>query len=119
MILKRRTSGGKLRYGVRIDRAGKQLWVGTFDTLADARHAEARAKADQRTTTRMTCDRYAEFWLEDMRRGPRIRAMTRPPMPYADSSPIFVASLFLASIESAPRSGLAITAGAYRSSSPC
>lgn len=64
MILKRRTSRGKLRYGVRVDRAGKQHWVGTFDTLADARHAEARAKADQRSTSRMTCDRYAEFWLE-------------------------------------------------------
>lgn len=67
MILRRRTSKGKLRYAVRVDRAGKQVWVGTFATLAEARRQEAKARTEQRVETRWTCDRYAEFWLEGYR----------------------------------------------------
>lgn len=63
MILKRRTKAGKLRYAVRIDRAGKQVWIGTFATLGEAREQEAKARL-KRSTTRMACDRWAEFWLE-------------------------------------------------------
>lgn len=67
VILRRRTSKGKLRYAVRIDRAGKQVWVGTFATLAEARKQEAKARSEERVDTRMTCDRYVEFWLEGYR----------------------------------------------------
>jgi integrase len=66
MILRRKTSAGKVRYGVRVDRAGKQEWIGTFATIAEARKAEAKARLDRRTT-QMTCDRWAEFWLEGYR----------------------------------------------------
>jgi integrase len=64
MILKRRTRAGKLRYGVRIERGSEQVWVGTFDTLAEARKQEAQARLNRTTTARMTADRWAEFWLE-------------------------------------------------------
>jgi integrase len=65
VIIKRRTKAGKLRYGVRVDRpGGKQEWVGTFATLGEARREQAKALAEMRSPTRMTCDRYAEFWLE-------------------------------------------------------
>jgi hypothetical protein len=67
MILKRRQRDGKLRYGVRIERGGRQVWVGTFDSLAEARKREARARLDRATTTRMTADRWAEHWLEGYR----------------------------------------------------
>lgn len=65
MILKRRTSTGKIRYGVRINRAGgRQEWIGTYATLGEARHHEAKARAAERSPQRMTCDRFADFWLE-------------------------------------------------------
>jgi integrase len=67
VILKRRTKRGKLRYAVRVNRAGKQEWIGTFATLAEARQQEARARAHVSAPTRMTCDKWAEFWLEGYR----------------------------------------------------
>lgn len=64
-IIKRRTSKGKIRYGVRVDRPGrKQEWIGTFPTLAEARQREAKALSGGRSPLRMTCERFAEFWLE-------------------------------------------------------
>lgn len=63
-IIRRKTRTGKTRYGVKLDRPGrKQEWVGTFDTIAEARKAEAKARLD-RPVSQMTCDRFAEFWLE-------------------------------------------------------
>lgn len=66
MILRRRTKSGATRYGVRIDRAGRQVWVGTYDTIALARKAEAQALLERKTST-MTCDGYVEFFLEGYR----------------------------------------------------
>jgi integrase len=66
MILRRKTRAGKVRYGVRVDRAGKQAWIGTFATIAEARKAEAKARLDRRSSP-MSCDRFAEFWLEGYR----------------------------------------------------
>lgn len=67
MILRRKTKAGSVRYGVRVDRPGRrQEWVGTFDTLAAARKAEARARLESPVAA-MSCDRLAEFWLEGYR----------------------------------------------------
>jgi integrase len=73
MILRRKTRAGKVRYGVRIDRGGDQVWIGTFATIAEARQAEAKARLE-RKTTRMSCDRLAEHWLEGYRG--RVKAST-------------------------------------------
>ena len=40
MIIKRGS-----RYGVRVYRAGRQVWVGTFPTLREARAAEKGVRA--------------------------------------------------------------------------
>jgi integrase len=73
MILRRKTKAGKVRYGVRIERGGEQAWVGTFATIAEARQAEAKARLE-RKTTRMSCDRLVEHWLEGYR--DRVKAST-------------------------------------------
>lgn len=43
-------------YGVRIKRAGKQTWIGTYSTLKEAREAEATARLERRKldVTRLT-----------------------------------------------------------------
>lgn len=66
MILRRRTAKGELRYGVRVDRDGKQTWVGTFRTLAEARQAEREGRADE-VAKAMTCDELVAFYLEGYR----------------------------------------------------
>lgn len=63
VIIKRRTKKGKLRYGVRVDRAGGQVWVGTRGTLAEARQLEAQAKT-ARTVTTMRCEEFVAYFLE-------------------------------------------------------
>jgi integrase len=63
VILKRRTTKGKIRYGVRVDRNGEQVWVGTFTTLGEARTAEAKARTGP-PRSRVTCDAYVDHWLE-------------------------------------------------------
>lgn len=68
MIIKR---GG--RYGVRIYKAGKQQWVGTFATKREARKAEREA-LDRPDLRDETCAQFAERWLDDF---PRARASTR------------------------------------------
>lgn len=67
MILRRKGKGSKIRYGVRIDRYGRQKWIGTYDTLAEARQAEARARVEVKGRTRMTADAWVDFWLEGYR----------------------------------------------------
>lgn len=63
MILKRKDSKGKTRYGVRVDRDKQQVWVGTYETLAEARTAEHRARTGP-MESKMLCREYVEHWLE-------------------------------------------------------
>lgn len=63
MIIKR---GG--RYGVRIYRAGKQEWVGTFRTRTEAREAEREALQRQRPTYDETVEQFVERWKRDYAR---------------------------------------------------
>jgi integrase len=74
IIKRRRKRDGKLRYGVRVKIDGKDAWVGTFDTLAEARKAQ-RAAQDDRDNLRpgpaalaLTCDAWADEWLADLER---------------------------------------------------
>jgi integrase len=66
VIIKRRTKSGKLRYGVRVDRRGEQIWVGTFRSLAEARKEEAKARSSRRMGT-MRCEEFADHFLEGYR----------------------------------------------------
>lgn len=75
MIVKRSN-----RYGVRVYRAGRQVWVGTFPTLREARKAE-RAALDAPTAPHdETCDSFAARWVADF---PRPRASTNRTNGYA------------------------------------
>lgn len=63
-IIRRKTRTGKTRYAVKLDRPGRrQEWLGTYDTIAEARKVEAKARLGAGPRA-MTCDRYAEHWLE-------------------------------------------------------
>lgn len=73
MIRKRKSSSGKVRYGVQIRQGDKKLWLGTFDTIADARHVEAQARLGRRGR-QMRSDEFARFWLEGYRE--RVKAST-------------------------------------------
>ena len=68
MIIKR----GK-RYGVRIYRAGRQEWIGTFPTRREAREAERVELGRRRASRDETCDSFADRWVKDF---PRDRAST-------------------------------------------
>ncbi|GIK77869.1 MAG: hypothetical protein BroJett022_15590 [Actinomycetes bacterium] len=68
MIIKRNN-----RYGVRIYRAGRQQWVGTYPTRREARQAERLALDSPVATHDETCDSFARRWLTDY---PRPRAAT-------------------------------------------
>lgn len=68
MIIKR----GKC-YGVRIYRAGRQEWIGTFPTRREAREAERVELGRRRAARDETCDSFAARWVEDY---PRARAST-------------------------------------------
>lgn len=66
-------SPGAHRYGVKIESGGHEVWVGTFDTLAAARAAEAQARTERDRPTptvelAMTCDVWADEWLSDLER---------------------------------------------------
>jgi integrase len=63
MIQKRGTS-----YGVRIYRDGRQQWVGTFDTLREARRAERDALTTPTRGAGETCDAFALRWPRDYAR---------------------------------------------------
>ena len=74
MIIKR---GNK--YGVRIYRAGKQEWVGTFETKREAREVERAELSRPRAAREETCDSFGARWLRDF---PRKRASSRRPYGY-------------------------------------
>lgn len=61
MIIKR----GK-RYGVRIYRAGRQEWVGTYPTKREAREAERVELGRRRASRDETCDSFAARWVEGL-----------------------------------------------------
>lgn len=67
MIQKRKQGNGKVRYGVRVNQGGKPVWVGTFDTIAEARSAESKARSHRITDPRWTCDKWADHHLEQLR----------------------------------------------------
>lgn len=59
-------SSGKVRYGVQIRQGEKKVWLGTFDSIAEARHVEAQARL-QRRGHQMRSDEFARFWLDGYR----------------------------------------------------
>lgn len=75
MIIKRNK-----RYGVRIYRAGRQEWIGTFPTRREAREAEREELGRRRASRDETCANFAARWVEDF---PRSRASTNRHNGYA------------------------------------
>lgn len=67
MIQKRVTKSGKARWAVRIGSRQHQVWVGTFETRAEAKKAEAQALLGARRRSPVTVDRYVAHWLEGYR----------------------------------------------------
>lgn len=69
MIVKRKDSHGNIRYGVRVYRDGKRVWLGTFnkegraDKPGTAKWAEAQALIKP-THTGPTCDDFTRSWLD-------------------------------------------------------
>lgn len=76
MIIKR----GKKRYGVRIYRAGRQEWVGTFSGYRAAQEAEREALARGQVSRDEGCASFARRWVRDF---PRSRASTNRQNGYA------------------------------------
>ena len=65
MIVKRKTLAGRTRYGVRVGRGGgEKVWMGTFDTLAEARRAEAEAVVAEPKSKAVTCEDFVRRFLE-------------------------------------------------------
>lgn len=62
MILKRKDTHGKIRYGVRVYKDGGTHWLGTFGKLGEARAAERDALASKQETG-VTCGTFARNWL--------------------------------------------------------
>lgn len=75
MIIKR----GK-RYGVRIYRAGRQDWIGTYTTRREARQAEREELSRARASRDESAGSFAARWVEDF---PRARASTNRQNGYA------------------------------------
>lgn len=75
MIIKRNK-----RYGVRIYRAGRQQWIGTYATRRETRQAERDALDSPVATHDETCDSFARRWVADY---PRPRAATNKQNQYA------------------------------------
>jgi len=63
MIIKRSD-----RYAVRTYHVGRQVWVGTYRTLKEAREAERTALVQKRPTRDETIKDFAERWLRDFKR---------------------------------------------------
>src|SRR5579884_553312 len=56
------------RYGVRIYRAGKQEWVGTFATRREAKAAERDELTRTRPANEQTVSDFVEWWKQSCRR---------------------------------------------------
>jgi len=73
-IIKRKSKRKKTRYAVKVSRSGGvQEWLGTFDTLKEAKEAERKALSKPRGYGKETCQSFAERWVRDY---PRPRAST-------------------------------------------
>lgn len=75
MIVKR-----KNRYGVRVYRGGRQVWIGTYGKLKEARVAERKALVTSGATHDESCASFASRWVDDF---PRKRASTNRTNRYA------------------------------------
>ncbi len=65
MIVKRSGHFGVSVYDSALKR---KRWVGTFDTLRDAREAERNASRRRGSTTRLTCREFVDMWLTNYAR---------------------------------------------------
>lgn len=73
-IIKRKSKRKKTRYAVKVSRSGGvQEWLGTFDTLKEAKEAERKALSKPRGYGKETCQSFAKRWVKDY---PRPRAST-------------------------------------------
>lgn len=66
-IIRRKRANGRTTYGVRVKRSGKQVWIGSYPTIAEARRAEAKARLEHQRPSGFTADAWAEHWLETYR----------------------------------------------------
>lgn len=73
-IVKRKSKTKKIRYAVKVSRSGgTQEWLGTFDTLQEAKEVERKALSKPRSYRKETCQSFARRWVKDY---PRPRAST-------------------------------------------
>ncbi|MCB0863525.1 MAG: site-specific integrase [Solirubrobacterales bacterium] len=73
-IIKRKSKRKKTRYAVKVSRSGGvQEWLGTFDTLKEAKEAERKALSRPGGYRKETCQSFARRWVRDY---PRPRAST-------------------------------------------
>lgn len=73
-IIRRKSKTKKVRYAVKVSRpGGVQQWLGTFDTLREAREAERKALVRPRAHRQETCQSFARRWVKDY---PRPREAT-------------------------------------------
>ncbi len=73
-IIRRKGKRKKTRYAVKVSRSGGvQEWLGTFDTLKEAKEAERKALSKPRGYGKETCQSFARRWVKDY---PRPRAST-------------------------------------------
>ena len=68
------------KYGVRVYRGGRQVWIGTFVKRSEARKAERAALGSPAATHDETCDSFVARWVDDFPRG---RASTNRQNRYA------------------------------------
>lgn len=73
-IVRRKSKRKKVRYAVKVSRSGGvQEWLGTFDTLQEAKEVERKALSKPRSYRKETCQSFAMRWVKDY---PRPRAST-------------------------------------------
>jgi hypothetical protein len=69
MIVRRGSTYGVSVYDAALKR---KRWVGTFETLRDAREAERNASRRRGSAARLTCREFVDLWLTNYAR-PRLR----------------------------------------------
>lgn len=73
-IVKRKNKRKKTRYAVKVSRSGGvQEWLGTYDTLKEAKEIERKALSRPGGRRKETCESFAKRWVKDY---PRPRAST-------------------------------------------